>query len=211
MTDQVTISEGLVITLLKESFAQALFELTDRNRIYLKQWLPWLDSVTKAEDTLDFINQAITQNQNNLGPTYAIIYQGEIIGVIGYHPLNTANNYGEIGYWLSEHMQGNGFITKAARKLIEIGFEKLNLNRIQIPAAEENSKSRSIPERLGLKFEGIIRERELLYGKYVNHASRRRSFCVELESRTHITDQQTRTPVMLAPVNSDVICDRDHG
>ena len=77
---------------------------------------------------------------------------------------------GEIGYWLSEDLQGKGIVTQSCKALIKLGFEVFNFNRIQIPAAEENYKSRSVSERLGFKFEGIIREREYLYGKFVNHA-----------------------------------------
>ena len=44
------------------------------------------------------------------------------------------------------------------------------MQRLQIPAAENNLKSRSVPERLGLKFEGILRNRQNLYGKLINHA-----------------------------------------
>jgi hypothetical protein len=36
-------------------------------------------------------------------------------------------------------------------------------------AAIENSRSRAIPERLGLKKEGIIRDAEWLYDHYVDH------------------------------------------
>ena len=147
-----------------------LFELVDKNRNYLKQWLPWLDHVKQSTDSENFIKSTIQQEKSDGSPTFAILYLSKIIGVIGFHPLNRGNDIGEIGYWLSEHMNGKGIMTFCCKHLVEIGFNKLKLNRIQIPAGEFNKKSRAIPERLGFKFEGIIRSREKLYGNYINHA-----------------------------------------
>lgn len=48
-------------------------------------------------------------------------------------------------------------------------FNELKLNRVDIRAAEENIKSRAIPERLGFVCEGQIRQAEWLYDHYVNH------------------------------------------
>lgn len=60
-------------------------------------------------------------------------------------------------------------MTKSCRALINHAFSELNLNRVDIRCAVENSKSRAIPERLGLRQEGVIRQAEWLYDKYVDH------------------------------------------
>lgn len=147
-----------------------MFELTNINRERLRQWLPWLDYVKIESDTLKFIEKAIVQNENSLGATFVILHKNIVGGVIAFHPLNKTNNIGEIGYWLSKDLEGKGIITLSCKALIKLGFESYNLNRIQIAVAENNYKSRSVPERLGFKYEGIIRDRECLYGNYVNHA-----------------------------------------
>ncbi|MFO8236199.1 MAG: GNAT family protein, partial [Bacteroidales bacterium] len=69
-----------------------------------------------------------------------------------------------IGYWLSEHHQKQGIITKSLDKLCDFAFNKLAINRIQIKCAVENKASIKIPMRLGFKFEGIERQGELLTG-----------------------------------------------
>lgn len=58
----------------------------------------------------------------------------------------------------------------SVRRLTEFAFDALNLHRVSIAAAVENQKSRAIPERLGFRFEGVMREAEWLYDCFVDHA-----------------------------------------
>lgn len=41
----------LKLSLSIPQYAEELFKLTDRNRNFLKQWLPWIDNVQKVSDT----------------------------------------------------------------------------------------------------------------------------------------------------------------
>ena len=59
-------------------------------------------------------------------------------------------------------------MTKACREFVDYAFNTLELNRVEIRCAEDNLKSRAIPERLGFTKEGIIRDGELLNHGYVD-------------------------------------------
>jgi ribosomal-protein-serine acetyltransferase len=52
--------------------------------------------------------------------------------------------------------------------MIDEGFTRLHLNRIEIRAALENFKSQAIPERLGFKKEGLIRQGEFVNDHFVD-------------------------------------------
>jgi ribosomal-protein-serine acetyltransferase len=91
------------------------------------------------------------------------------VGVAGFNSINWSNKTAYIGYWLGEGFQGNGIMTKVAKALTDYAFIELGLNKVEIRAAVENKKSRSIPERLGFKNEGCIRQAEWLYDHYVDH------------------------------------------
>ena len=88
----------------------------------------------------------------------------------GYRAIDPVNRSGEIGYWLRADRGGRGIMTACCRVLVAHGFERLALNRIVIAAATENTKSRAIPERLGFRFEGVLRQPEWLYDRFVDHA-----------------------------------------
>jgi ribosomal-protein-serine acetyltransferase len=91
-------------------------------------------------------------------------------GVCGFHPIDEGNKIGGIGYWLSKFFLGKGIMTMSVKSIVKIGFQVYGLNRIEITCATGNIKSQAIPERLGFKFEGVLRGREYLGGKYLDHA-----------------------------------------
>lgn len=166
----IQIREDIELHRLKESDAPDLYDLIDQNRAHLREWLPWVDGQTSTNDSLEFIKRANQQFMVGLGPNYKILFRNKMVGVISYHPFRKADHIAEIGYWMAAQAQGNGIMTACCRELVRRAFELYGMNRVEIPAAEHNLKSRAIPERLGFTFEGILRERQILYGHYVNHA-----------------------------------------
>ena len=167
---EMTIDDDLMLRTLCEDDSETLFRLVDTNRDHLREWLPWLDANTIPDHTRQFIQSTLQQDADNQGPTFAIISQGRVVGIVGYHPIRWNNKSVEIGYWLSRDAVGQGIMTRCCRTLVEHAFHVLGLNRVTIPAAVENHRSRAIPERLGFKKEGIIRDAEWLYDHYVDHA-----------------------------------------
>jgi ribosomal-protein-serine acetyltransferase len=163
------INDDLELRLLQIGDAEELFALTDANRLYLRQWLPWLDVVTQVEDTKDFITRALNQFANNEGFVAAICSGGCIVGTIGFNRIEQWDRIGFIGYWLAESHRGKGIVTKSCESLIYYAFTTLNLNRIVIACATKNQRSRAIPLRLGFVHEGIARDAEWLYDRFVSH------------------------------------------
>ena len=164
------IDDSTALRVLRVEDAPELFALTNANRAYLRVWLPWLDVVRTEADSASFIEAMIAQREAGLGPTFAIVRDGAIAGVIGFRAIDRVNRVGEIGYWLAAGAQGSGTMTACCRFVVRYAFLTLDLNRVEIAAATDNQRSRAIPERLGFKLEGVLRQREHLYGRYLDHA-----------------------------------------
>lgn len=154
---------------LQPEDAPHLFALTDQNRAYLRQWLPWLNHVQQELDSLKFIQEA--QENAAARKEYQFgIWQGDrLIGMIGTHAVNWANRSTSMGYWLDAAAQGQGIMTRACEALISHVFEGMGLNRIEIRCATGNTGSCAIPRRLGFRLEGTVRQAEWLYDHYVDH------------------------------------------
>ncbi|HSK70354.1 MAG TPA: GNAT family protein, partial [Pyrinomonadaceae bacterium] len=54
------------------------------------------------------------------------------------------------------------------RALIDHAFNELKLNRVEIRCGFENTKSRRIPEKLGFKEEGVIKQAEWLHDRFID-------------------------------------------
>lgn len=155
---------------LSATDADELYRLVDTNREYLRRWLPWLDSQRSRDDTLTFISSSNERTAKNECLILGIDHRDRLAGVTGFNHLDWANRLGDIGYWLAADLQGHGIVTACCRRLLRHAFETIELNRVDIPVAVENARSRAIPERLGFQLDGVLRDAEWLYDRWVDHA-----------------------------------------
>ena len=123
----IAVSEHLALMPLELRDADELFSLTDRNRRYLRRWLPWLDNITRPEDTRAFIRAAQAQASQNNGTQLAIRLDGRISGIVGHHQIDWRNRLTSLGYWVGEEFQGRGLVTAASRALVSHAFDQLTL------------------------------------------------------------------------------------
>lgn len=155
------------LKLLEIDHAEEIFKSINSNREHLRDYLPWVDETKSIEDTKEFIKHSKNQYINNEGFDAGIWYEGKYVGMIGFHSLKRRVNSISIGYWIDENFTGKGIVTNACKQFINYAFEILKMNRVEITCAEDNLKSRAIPERLEFIEEGIIRDGELRDGTYV--------------------------------------------
>jgi len=160
----------LQLCLLGREHSEALFQLTSRNRSYLRKWLPWLDGIQKTGDTDFFISACLKRFASGEQMTCGILYKNSLAGVAGFNRYNYSTGTAYIGYWLSQELTGRGIMTRCVRELENMAFNELGMNKVEIHCALENLPSRKIPQRLGYREEGIIRRAENLYGRVVDHA-----------------------------------------
>jgi ribosomal-protein-serine acetyltransferase len=162
------VDADIEIVFLEDEHAEELFLLVDRNRAYLRQWLPWLDSNTSVKDNGEFIRRSHERFAKKEGVTAGIWHKGALVGVISFVSLDMANRSGMIGYWIAAEHQGKGLVTRSCAALIDYGFEDLSLNRIVIRAATDNRPSLAVPQRLGFTREGVERQAEWVNDRFVD-------------------------------------------
>ena len=162
------LGDDAALRLLEERHAEALYALIAANRAHLREWLPWVDNEQSPDTTRAFLRTALQQHADNRGGQYGIWERGQLAGVIGQHPIDWANRSGSLGYWLGAAYQGRGLMTRACRALVTYAFREQGLHRVEVRAALGNARSRAIPERLGFRQEGFLRDAEWLYDHYVD-------------------------------------------
>lgn len=157
------------LRLLEEHHAEEVYRLIDGNREHLREWLPFIDFNTSSADSLAFIKMAREQLAKNGGTHYGIFYKGKLAGVVGNHLIDWSNRWTSIGYWLGKEFTGLGLMTAATKALVEQAFAEYKLNRVEIRVATGNLKSQGVLERLGFVKEGVLRQREWMYDRWLDH------------------------------------------
>lgn len=99
---------------------------------------------------------------------WAIIYKpdNKMIGTVGFTRIDSENLIGELGYVISRSYWGMGIAKEAAEILLSLGFDYLELERIEIRYMAENLASGRVGEKLGMKYEGTLRRSMLVKGKF---------------------------------------------
>lgn len=123
----------------------------------------------KLEDAQTFIKITSKDWEEQTGFVFAITRKNEdeIIGAIGLSP-ERAHHRAEIGYWLGKPFWGKGYVTEAARRVIQFGFEELELERIHAIHFEDNPASGRILQKIGMQQEGILRKHYFRWGRHRN-------------------------------------------
>ena len=167
-----TVAPDIEIRLLQPGDAEAVFTAADRDRAYLREWLPWMDRTHSPEDVRHFIEDVVSpQWADNRGPQCGIWIDSELAGSIGCHAIDWANRACSIGYWIQSRRQGQGIVTCCVSAMLNYLFEEMRLHRVVIQCAVGNQRSCAIPERLGFTKEGVLRHGQLLGTRWLDLAT----------------------------------------
>jgi len=166
--DQLIIDDHLNLEKIKLAHTEIIFNCIDENREFLYTWLPFVEHTRQVHDTELFIRSIIDKPYGERDDVYEIWYKGEFAGLIGFKDTDYIDHKVEIGYWLAKKMTGKGIALKSTKKVINIAFRNMNMNRIQIRCGIGNTRSAAIPRKLGFKLEGVEREGERHSGKYID-------------------------------------------
>ena len=90
------------------------------------------------------------------------------VGQIAFFLVDTKNHFAEIEYCIGVDFQGKGYATEATRAVIEYGFQKMGLNKVQICHNARNPRSKRVIEKCGFTYEGTLRDYFLMDGEYVD-------------------------------------------
>jgi len=167
---RLTVAPGLEMRQLEGADAEAVFAAADRNRDYLREWLPWVDHTHSAEDTRRFIESKWEQLEAREGPTAGIWLDGEVVGTIGCHPIDWVNRSCALGYWIDAAHQGKGVITRCTAALTEYLFREMELHRVTILCGTGNARSCAVPQRLGFVREGVLRDAQWVNDRWLDLA-----------------------------------------
>ena len=118
----------------------------------------------KKKHAVWWIKHCEKERTQKKGYTYAMEHDGALIGAISLYPRT--EGVAEMGYWLGKPYWGQGFTTEAAKLVLEEAFKSLKLHKIYANHHPKNPASGEVMKKLGMKYEGLLREHVKAKGKY---------------------------------------------
>lgn len=128
------------------------------------------DAHTSIHQTRAYLRFLIRQYRNASPATFVIALResGKVIGTIGFMWLQTDNRSAEVGYSLSRAYWNQGIMSEALKTVLEFGFTKLGLNRIEAQHEFDNPASGRVMLKAGMCHEGTLRQRVYNKGRYAD-------------------------------------------
>lgn len=124
----------------------------------------------RFEQAVDYVARRVQGSGADIEIVWAIELEAtrEVIGICSLFNLEMASTRAEIGFGLQNAFWGKGYMSEAARAVIDCAFDVLGLHRLEAETDPRNVASARVLERLGFVREGLLRERWIIDGEISN-------------------------------------------
>ena len=158
LPDEIT-TERLVLRPPHPGDGAAMNEAIVESAEALQRWMPWATPLPTPDQSEAWCRKACADfvARRQLPILLFLRADGSFVGSSGMHAVSWDVPRFEIGYWVRRRLEGQGFVTEAAAALTRFAFERLGARRVEIRADDRNERSWRVPERLGYRLEGVLR------------------------------------------------------
>jgi RimJ/RimL family protein N-acetyltransferase len=108
-----------------------------------------------------------TRLSSGRGDNYAFaMVKKEDDSLVGCMSMGVSQKHkrAELAYWVGQPYWSQGYATEAARRIVQFGFEDLELNRIFAAAMTRNPGSYKVMSKIGMKYEGTFPQHVVKWG-----------------------------------------------
>jgi len=100
-------------------------------------------------------------------PAWAIEHDGRVVGGVSLR-LALRNERAELGYSIARWLWGRGLTTEAVSAVIDAAFRQLPIRKVTARAAAANLGSIRVMEKVGMRYEGRLRQEWIVHGQTVD-------------------------------------------
>lgn len=153
----------LILRALRPSDFDDLYEYASDPLI--DEFVPWehYKNVEEARENLkDFLDEYEKDGIGAWGIEHGA--DKKLIGIINTS-IPRVNRRVEVGYTIARAYWGKGYATEALKAVIQFGFDKMELARIEAVILPENVASARVLEKAGMQFEGLLRNYQVWRGQ----------------------------------------------
>ncbi len=160
-------TERLLLRKMKLEDARDLFEYASDPEV--TRFTTW-STHQSLQESEEFLRSVLEQYAKQAVASWGVVHKGDVklIGVCGFNAWWLDHARAEMGYALSRKYWGQSLMTEAVQAVVDFGFRTMELNRIQAVCNIENAASARVMEKVGMTYEGTLREYSFSKGHYSN-------------------------------------------
>lgn len=119
-------------------------------------------------DSIAYLNSVLARYESNSPTPWGVILRAtnRVIGGSGFVTIDEKDLRAEIGYVFARAYWGQGYATEAATAITQFAFGDLGFNRVEALCQVANVASARVMEKVGMSFEGILRQYSLDKDKF---------------------------------------------
>lgn len=121
------------------------------------KFVSWLPHST-PDLTRELLGKWVEEYEKSDYYSWAIEYNGRLIGSISAPSITERDERTEIGYCIARDCWNKGITTEALEAVCNYLFDEVGFNRLEIRHATENPASGKVAQKCGFIPEGIMRE-----------------------------------------------------
>lgn len=166
MFEKKFVTERLFIREYKKSDTDSFLRVIRQPEIYATTYgIPQNYSRLRAEWWLRTVR---ANAKENIAYEFGVFLRdtNRYIGNVGLINVSFEHNRADISYYIDKDYMNKGYATEASKAMLEYGFGRYGFHKIQGVCMSCNPASRRVMEKLGMKFEGTLREDLLKDGIY---------------------------------------------
>lgn len=152
-------TERLLIRAPRPGDGPTLHAAVKESQAFLRPWMPWAQNLPTPEEYEVIARQGAARflKREDLWLLLFRRQDGVMVGGSGLHRIDWRVPCFEIGYWVREPMQRQGYISEAVRGITSFAFATLNAERVEIRCDTRNTPSANVAKRCGYTLEGTLR------------------------------------------------------
>ena len=150
-------SERFLLRQIQQSDLAAIFFGLSHPKVTAHYGI-WYESELATQEQIDWYR---CLEKEGTGMWWAIcpINQAEqLIGACGIYEVDNYNRNADLGYWLLPAYWGQGVMLECLDKVLQYGFDSMQLHRLEAEVEVENISSSKLLTKLGFEHEGRRRQ-----------------------------------------------------
>lgn len=123
-------------------------------------WQYSLHSADGSDNMRKYIDTALTQKENQSSYPFLIFdkHRSKIAGSTRFYDYQKTHNTVQLGYtWYGKEFWGTGLNKNCKYLMLSFAFEKLELDRVEFRADNNNARSIAAMKSIGCTQEGVLR------------------------------------------------------